>query len=246
MKYEKRISADGSETLYSKEYEECYHSIKDGAFQEALYKHVLPAFSLVPPKPHLRILDICFGLGMNTLTTLHYLQYQSATKSVTIFSPELDSELLLLLKDLRYPVQLQKYLPIIEQLVNNRVYKSDNISIELFVGDAREYIKTLGGIDIVYQDAFSPKKNPMLWTVEYFNDIASLMNEDGVLTTYSIATPVRLALYEAGFRIYEMQPKGVRKITIASKSILPLQEIDMEQKKLRATAQPLRDKGEEI
>ena len=240
MKYEKRVSADGSETLYSKEYGECYHSLKDGAFKEALYKHVIPAFNLVQ-KPHLKILDICFGLGINTLTTLYYLEQQSITKSIQIFSPELDRELLTHLQTLCYPQELQSYLPLLDQLVKDGVYRSDNISIELYIGDARDYIKGLKNIDIVYQDAFSPKKNPMLWTVEYFKDIALLMNKEGVLTTYSIATPVRLALYEAGFRVYEMKPKDVRKITIASKSTLPLDEIDMERKKVLATAKPLRD-----
>ena len=245
MKYEKRVSADGSETLYSKEYDECYHSVKDGAFREALYKHVKPAFSLVK-KSHLRILDICFGLGINTLTTLYYLEQQTTISSVEIFSPELDSDVLTILYNIHYPPQLTNYLPILYQLIENKVYKSDNVSIELFIGDAREYIKRLKNIDVVYQDAFSPKKNPELWTVEYFEDIAKILTQDGVITTYSIATPVRLALYEAGLRVYEMQPEHVRKITIASKKDLPLKEIDMQRKKQLATAKPLRDKGEKI
>lgn len=245
MKYEKRVSADGSETFYSKEYDECYHSVKDGAFREALYKHVKPAFSLVK-KSHLRILDICFGLGINTLTTLYYFQNQSDVKSIEIFTPELDWELLVNLKNLRYPPELEKYLPILEQLIKDKVYKSDNVYIELFIGDAREYIKKLKHIDIVYQDAFSPKKNPELWTVEYFKDIATILNGDGIVTTYSIATPVRLALFEAGLRVYELQPEYVRKITIASKNHLALHEIDMYKKKLMATTKPLRDESETI
>ena len=245
MKYEKRVSADGSETLYSKEYGECYHSVKDGAFREALYKHVKPAFSFVN-KPHLRILDICFGLGINTLTTLYCLEHQSQVESVEIFTPELDRELLASLKDLRYPPKLEKYLPILDRLIEDKVFKSDNVSIELYIGDAREYVKVLKEIDVVYQDAFSPKKNPELWTVEYFEDIAKKLTQDGVITTYSIATPVRLALYEAGFRVYEMEPEQVRKITIASKKDLPLKEIDMQRKKQLATAKPLRDKVEKI
>ncbi len=245
MKYEKRVSADGSETLYSKEYGECYHSVKDGAFREALYKHVKPAFSFIK-KPHLRILDICFGLGINTLTTLYYLERQSQVKSVEIFTPELDEQLLASLKGLRYPPQLEKYLPILDRLIKDKVFKSDNVSIELFIGDAREYVKGLKVIDVVYQDAFSPKKNPELWTVEYFEDIAKILTHEGVITTYSVATPVRLALYEVGLRVYEMQPEHVRKITIASKKELPLKEIDMQKKKQLATAKPLRDKVEKI
>jgi len=37
-------SEDGSFTAYSKKFDEHYHSLKDGAYTEALYKHVIPAF----------------------------------------------------------------------------------------------------------------------------------------------------------------------------------------------------------
>ncbi len=241
MKYELRPTADGSYTLYSKEYDECYHSVRDGALTEALQKHVRPAFSLVK-KPHLNILDICFGLGINTLATLHYFEHQSDVRSIAIYSPELDSDLLSQLATLEYPEALKPYLGVLEKLIKHKVYKSDNIHIELFVGDAREYVRGLAGIDIVYQDAFSPKKNPTLWTVEYFADLFACTSDDAVLTTYSIATPVRLALDEAGWKVYEIKPQGIKKITIASKQTLPLEQIDMEAKRARSASQPLRDK----
>ncbi|BCD62919.1 hypothetical protein NitYY0826_C1807 [Nitratiruptor sp. YY08-26] len=241
MKYEPRLSADGTITLYSKEYDECYHSLQDGALTEALFKHVKPAFSLVQ-KPHFRILDICFGLGINTLTTIDYFLHGSHNiQSIEIFSPELDSQLLEQLKDFSYPKPLKHYREILLQLIENKVYKSKNIRVELYIGDARAYVKNLHDIDIVYQDAFSPKKNPLLWTVEYFSDIAKLLSEEGVVTTYSIATPVRLAMFEVGLNIYELEREGIKKITIASKKELPLKKIDMEMKKKRSTAKPLRD-----
>ena len=239
--YELKISADGTYTLYSKEYDECYHSLRDGAFREALHKHVIPAFSLVE-KDELAILDICFGLGINTLTTLYYFyECQRKVQKLCIFSPELDNTLLQKLYNFSYPVQLQPYLPILFELLEKKRYKNSKLYIELYIGDAREYIKRLSHIDIVYQDAFSPKKNPLLWTMEYFEDIARLLNPTGVLTTYSIATPVRLALYEAGFRVYEKEIEGIKKITVASKAKLPLQEIDMQKKRQLATSVPLRD-----
>jgi tRNA U34 5-methylaminomethyl-2-thiouridine-forming methyltransferase MnmC len=242
MKYEKRRSADGSWTLYSKEFDECYHSLKDGALKEALHKHVIPAFTFVS-KEHLRILDICFGLGINTLATLYYLHKGShPVRSVEIFSPEFDEELLRQLPTFSYPKELEPYKEIVKHLIEDKVFKSDNIHIELFVGDAREYVKRLRDIDVVYQDAFSPKKNPLLWTLEYFEDIAKLLTKDGVLTTYSVATPVRLALHRVGLRVYEWEAQGVRRSTVASFSELPLKEVDMEAKAGRSTANVLRDK----
>jgi tRNA U34 5-methylaminomethyl-2-thiouridine-forming methyltransferase MnmC len=65
-------TGDGSNTLFSKEYNEHYHSTKDGAINESLYKHIIPAITHHKDKKSLKILDICFGLGYNTLATLHY------------------------------------------------------------------------------------------------------------------------------------------------------------------------------
>ncbi len=239
--YELKQTADGSYTLYSKEYDECYHNPKDGAFYEALKKHIEPAFWLVQ-KPSLAILDICFGLGINTLTTLYYFHRQKRVRHLSIFTPELDSRLLSLLPTFSYPKILMPYRDILLELIEQKVYKSEHIYIELFVGDAREYVRRLQSIDIVYQDAFSPKKNPLLWTVDYFLDLYKIMNGDGVLTTYSIASSVRLGLWEAGFRVYEFEPKGVKKMTIASKSKLPLKELDMALKAKRSSSKALRDR----
>ena len=78
-----------------------------------------------------------------------------------------------------------------------------NFYIEVFLGDAREYVRNFENrFDIVYQDAFSPSSNPTLWTKEYFSDIKRGIKKDGLLTTYSIALATRLALYENGFLIY--------------------------------------------
>ncbi len=240
MKYELRPTADGSYTLYSKEYGECYHSVRDGALTEALHKHVLPAFSFADTT-HLNILDICFGLGINTLATLYHFERQERVRSLAIYSPELDSDLLKILPSLEYPEALKPYLSILQSLIENKEYRSENITIELFVGDAREYVRKLKDIDIVYQDAFSPKKNPSLWTVEYFEDLFRCTSEDAVLTTYSIATPVRLALDEAGWLVHHLEPQSTKPITVASKKRLPLESVDMEAKRMRSTSKPLRD-----
>jgi tRNA U34 5-methylaminomethyl-2-thiouridine-forming methyltransferase MnmC len=84
----------------------------------------------------------------------------------------------------------------------------------------------------VYQDAFSSDVNRELWSVEYFNDIFKVSNEDVIMTTYSVATPVRLSMYEAGFEIYEIKPLK-RKQTLAFKYKVSINAkyIDMEHKK---------------
>lgn len=38
------LSSDGSYTLFSQEYQESYHSLRDGAINETMHKHIFPAF----------------------------------------------------------------------------------------------------------------------------------------------------------------------------------------------------------
>ena len=231
---EYRVTADGSYTFYSSEYDECYHSARDGALNESLHKHVIPAFAFAAKKERLKILDICFGLGYNTLATIYYCKQQGIKTKLDIFSPELDRGLLYKLKEFNYPQEFNFLRPIIDILSTHLRYEDDQLSIKIFAGDAREQIKAIDRtIDVIYQDPFSPKKNPLLWTKEYFQNIFALASSEAILTTYSVATSVRLGLYESGFHIYEYKSEHTRSSTIASKVQLPLKNIDMELKKQR-------------
>jgi tRNA U34 5-methylaminomethyl-2-thiouridine-forming methyltransferase MnmC len=238
------LSEDGSYTAYSKEYDEHYHSTKDGALKESLQKHVIPAFELIQ-QDTVNILDICYGLGFNTLATLLYYAQNRPQTQLNIYSPELDTDLVKTLQYFTYPEEFTTYREIINSLSENGMYKSENIKIELFLGDAREYVKKFENkFDIVYQDAFSPASNPVLWTKEYFADIKTAMKDEGVLTTYSIALKTRLALYENGFNVYLNSGEDYRDATIASLSQLDdLKSVGMKHKiACNPTIRPLSDK----
>ncbi len=221
---------DGSFTLKSQKYNECYHS-SEGAVVESLYKHIYPAFEVAKKNSYfggeIRILDICYGLGYNTL-----LSILNRPKNVRlkIFSPELDENLIRSLKDFPYPKEFEKLKHIINSISTYFFYKDEFVEVEVKIMDARKYIKNLKSVDIVYQDAFSPKVNPELWSLEYFEEIERILNKKGVITTYSVATPVRCALYELGFNLYTHPYENIRKGTIASKDELDFEKIDFEEK----------------
>ena len=227
------LTKDGTTTLYTAEFDEYYHSLKDGALQESLQKHIIPAFKLCK-KEKLTILDICFGLGYNTLSAIYYYRLHGPDIKLHIISPEIDEELVRSLKGFKYPKEFDKFKPIIEAISDNFYYEDDKLKIEVLIGDARDSIKKIEQkIDIVYQDAFSPRTNPALWSVEYFRDIKNIASEDIVVTTYSIATPARLSMYEAGFKVHILPKDKVLSGTIASLKKLDLEEVDMELKKQR-------------
>jgi len=235
---------DGTKTLFSYEFDEAYHSDRDGALHESLNKHVIPALTLQKSKKNLVILDVCFGLGYNTLSTIYYIKKHKLDTKIEIISPELDKSLVESLKDFEYPKEFDNLKEIIYSLSENHYYRDEQFKIEILIGDARKSIpKIEKKIDILYQDAFSPKKNPLLWTKEYFEDIKNISNRDTVITTYSVASSVRMGLYENGFNIYIIRDRDVRPFTIATPSKLDLEPIDMELKKIRnPNAKSLRDK----
>ncbi len=237
-------SDDGSFTAYSAEFDEHYHSTKDGALAESLQKHVIPALLHVSFKDEISILDICFGLGFNTLATLYYMKKEGIKKKLTIYSPEFDKELIASLKHFVYPEIFLEFKEIIDALSTSGEYQDESLHVSLYLGDAREFIRDCKHqFDVVYQDAFSPSSNPILWTKEYFADIARVMKEDGILTTYSISLATRLALHGSGFHIYLYEPKGCRSSTLASlKELSGYERVDMAHKiSCNPEAKPLSD-----
>ena len=238
------LCEDGTNTLYSKEFDEPYHSTKDGALHESLEKHVKPALSLTKNKQKLIILDICFGLGYNTFATLYYIQKNHLNIQVHILSPEFDEGLVHSLNTFGFPPEFDSIKAIIKTVSQDLFYEDEQFKIEILLGDARESIpKIKEKIDIIYQDAFSPVHNPLLWTKEHFADIRAICKKDAVLTTYSSAAAIRLGLYENDFFIFVHRAELMRYSTVASLKMLEgFEYIDMELKKERnPTARSMKD-----
>lgn len=225
-------SADGSCTAYSAEYGEHYHSTREGALLETFHKHVNPVLEHFEGQEHLRILDICFGLGFNTLATLAALRQRGETKRIEIVSPELDSALVGSLERFDYPEVFGPLQNVIASISRTGKFEDADTCIQVVFGDAREILPALEPpFDAVYHDAFSIKCNPKLWTREYFAQLARLTHERSIVTTYSTALQTRLALLENGFNVYLNTGEGFRSATVASKSVLDgYDPVDMQHK----------------
>jgi len=238
------LCEDGTNTLFSKEFNEPYHSTKDGALHESLEKHVKPTLEIHKQKNALIILDICFGLGYNTFATLYYIKSKNLKTKIHILSPEFDKELIHSLLDFSYPKEFDSIQNIIKAVSENLFYEDAQFKIEILLGDARLSVpKIKEKIDIIYQDAFSPTQNPLLWTKDFFQDIAKISQKDTILSTYSTAASIRLGLYENGFLIFIHYGEKTRYSTIASfKMLNNFKYIDMELKKIRnPNAKSLKD-----
>ena len=216
----KIITEDGSPTLYNKEYDETYHS-KSGAIEETVEKFIKPCrIKELAKSGKLRILDVCFGLGYNAIAAIDAALDSNKDCEIEIVS--LEKELFLdKLKELNPNL---KHYHIIEKLqfdpiTNSYTYEEKHIYLKIKIGDARETIKKVNGkFGAVFLDPFSPKKNPELWTAEFFQEIFKRMIKESILATYSCARIVRDNLKEAGFEISDGPSVGRRApSTIAKK-----------------------------
>lgn len=241
-------SADGSSTAWSSDYGEHYHSTRDGALSESLAKHVLPALEHTDAlqRDQLNVLDICYGLGYNSLCLVHELRRRQWPGRLRILSPEMDIGLLASLPERPLPPALAQLQDIQRQIARNHAWEDRSMRIDVIPDNALHVLQDCSRrFDIVFQDAFSPARNPELWTLEYFGLLRPLLAEQGILTTYSSATPVRLAMHAQGWLLYQtpaVQELHVRPGTLASPGALAhLQPIDMHAKAARATSRPYRD-----
>jgi len=239
------LCEDGSYTLFSHDFNEPYHSTKDGALHESLEKHVKPALSLKSKQEKLTILDICFGLGYNTFATIYYIKKHNIKTKIHILSPEFDESLVHSLHTFAFPPEFEPIKYIIDAIAKDLYYEDEQFKIEVLLGDARASIPNIQEkIEIVYQDAFSPAHNPLLWTYEWFRDVRAICKDDAILTTYSTAAAIRLGLYENGFYIFVHRAEMMRYSTVASLEMLEgLEYIDMDLKKVRNTkARSIKDR----
>ncbi len=222
-----KITGDGSVTFFNSEFKEHYHSI-DGAREEALAKYITPS----KIKQRLAggvvsILDICFGLGYNTLLAAEESFICDGRLSVTAL--EIDKNVVdkasKCIGDTNNHFEWRK---ILSSIYNDSSYVDGCVDINMIWGDARvscvELIAVGMQYDLIYHDPFSTQRNSQLWSVDFFKKLYKLLNYDGVVLTYSMAIPVIVGLIEAGFFIGKSISVGSQRSgTVAAKRIDALQ-----------------------
>ncbi len=234
---------DGSLTFLSAKYGEPYHSLWAGAVKECLLKFLYPSNLMEKSKckRELFILDVGFGLGYNVAVTISEIRKLNPHTEINIVSFE--KELLDKIHLLNEPYRrFHKF--ILEGIPK---FEKDGIRFELLLGDAREEIKEVDKFlaDAVFHDAFSPYRNPELWSLDFLKEIRRLIAKDGLWVSYTSSLPVRKALKLLGFGVGSSQSVGRKRGgTVASLSLddsLSQEEL----RKLEASpyAIPFRDKG---
>lgn len=218
-KYKVIVTEDNTQTLWSEYFDEACHNIS-GAVSETIHNYILGCQipeQLISPN-HVHVLDVGFGLGIGLLALIdeckkHHFQTK---KIISYTSMELDEDLFL------WAIQTNfSQLKFIKQtcFYQAQMHLSGEVSllITVYIGDGRKTLKSaltkgeLPPFTAIFQDAFSPKKNPTLWTVEWFTDLAAMSAPEVYLSTYSSSVGVRKSMIATGWKIENAKGFGQKK-----------------------------------
>ena len=249
QQFDPRITDDGSYTFFSDEFGQTFHS-KYGAKEEALFKYAIPTLlAEKASRGHLRILDICYGLGYNSAAALSTIWRSNPDCTVEIIALELDRSVAILAIEHQLLSEWEDPIPqLLAQIAQQELINTSKLKAELIFGDARQTIQQVIDreftADAIFLDPFSPLACPQLWTIEFIDRVAKCCASDGIISTYSCAAAARTAMIQAGLSIANLTPVG-RKApgTIASfdaHQLPPLSQQELEHLQTRA-AIPYRD-----
>lgn len=213
MQTELKLTEDGSHTLFVPGIDECYHSTH-GAIQES--RHIFLEAGLKQCiKQEIRVLEIGFGTGLNAFLTL--LEAEGSGKHIHYTSLELYPVEVEKALQLNYPAEIAPDKKIFFDRLHTSPWNAEteitpNFTLKKIETDFTGYIFE-GKLDVVYFDAFSPEKQPEMWSKELFEKIYLHCNPGAILTTYCAKGIVRRAMQEAGFTVERLPgPPGKREI----------------------------------
>jgi tRNA U34 5-methylaminomethyl-2-thiouridine-forming methyltransferase MnmC len=220
MKIDIVRTLDGSQTLYLGELDEHYHSTF-GAVQESLHVFIDAGYNQCNSQ-EISILEIGFGSGLNCFLTL--LACSDSVKFVKYFSLDkypLDAEVW---RNLNYGEgNLEDHLSMFSLLHESPWNCDVRITSQFILHKIHADLlswnsENLPQFDVVYFDAFSPDKQPELWSRAVFEGIYQKMNENSILVTYCAKGNVRRILQSIGFKVERIPgPPGKREMIRAIK-----------------------------
>jgi tRNA U34 5-methylaminomethyl-2-thiouridine-forming methyltransferase MnmC len=184
MNSEILLTSDGSHSLYVPEIDECYHSTH-GAVQES--RHIFIDAGLKQCHKHeICVLEIGFGTGLNAFLTL--LEAEGSGKkinylSLELFPVEINQALQLNYPDMLAPDKHQLFKQMHTSAWNEEIQLTPFFKLNKLKNDFTEFVFK-NNFDVVYFDAFSPEKQPEMWSDKQFEKIYAHCNPGAILTTY--------------------------------------------------------------
>lgn len=200
-------TADGSPSLYHHQFGEAFHH-SAGALMETEQKFLQPAqLQAFKDAGHheLAFLDVCMGLGYETIAT--YQQLQSLGLRCLAHAIDISPAPLrhALTNQCFRNLWSQKAVCLLEKLATKGYWQEPFGEGRAIWQDARTATSGLtNSYHLIYLDAFSPKVCPELWTIDFLARLVDLLYDGGRLVTYCRSAAVRKALLDCGCDIYSL------------------------------------------
>jgi tRNA U34 5-methylaminomethyl-2-thiouridine-forming methyltransferase MnmC len=212
---------DGSRTLFDRERDVHYSSLH-GAVDES--RHIfVRGTGLAERPPPWRLLELGFGAGINFVQTIralrdqhddgtleyHAVDYAPVSPDDVAFHDGEAGEMVRralegIAPDAPEPVRVEDETGRVTLTVHPTAWR------DLELGDFRA--------DTIFFDPFGPKSEPDSWSADCFEVARRHLQPDALLGTYSAATDVKRAMFEAGLAVASADGPGPKhEITFAAR-----------------------------
>lgn len=211
---------DNSDTVFDQKLQEIFHSQK-GALTESQYVFIKKGFNYLSDSlKEINIFEVGFGTGLNAILTL----IEADLKNIKVNYYSIESEILNeeIWSKLNYDGfidnqyhQIFKYIHKLSWNIQHKI--NDNFSLKKINQKLEDYFFQQT-FNLIYFDAFSPDKQPELWTYDIFKKLTESLENEGVIVTYSAKGQVRRNLEKCGLKVEKLPgPPGKREMLRASK-----------------------------
>lgn len=222
---------EGVTTLYSASYGEKMHpGLGPQAEADLLYVRQLRLAEKLRAEGELVVWDVGLGGAANATAVLRALSGESGRLSLVSFD-NTDEPLEFALRHaskLDYPVGWET--PISQLLRSHHTrFQTGQLQVnwEFHLTDFPSWLQTASPIpapQAILYDAFSPAKNPAMWTLPVFTGLFRRLDPQRpcALTTYSRSTLLRVTLLMAGFYVGVGHATGLKEETTIAANTLDL------------------------
>lgn len=213
-------TADGSHSLLNTELNETYHSVH-GAIRESQYVFIeqgLVFWLNKNPERDVRILEVGFGTGLNTLLSI----LCSAKKDNHFFYESWEAFPLgaEVIERLNYAEQLQAvdyFQKLHSSKWNQIIVLTQRFSLmKRQANILTESFDKSNVFDLIFYDAFAPSKQPEMWTYDTLKRVTATLTNNGVFVTYCAKGQVKRDLRALGLHVETLPgPPGKKEMVRA-------------------------------